>query len=308
MFKTSKRNLKSILAIVLALVMFLPMSTITVFANNTHEALINLRSTIVGGEYTSNSEKVVYDFSENVYETEGGGYLLYLELMDTDAVASTDKPLFIDSNFQSLKPKAKQDFLKDVFTICNAMADDSAKGWGGQPDSVTSDTVDNFTKLVEQQSGMGSALIATLLQNTKPDYAAANRIYKPFSGIVGIILGLISVLIIALLGITMALDIAYLVIPAFYLLCGGENKGENKGSGLGGLISQEAKNAYAAANGSQSGGANGQGENRLAVALYFKARWLGLVVLGICLLYLVQGQIYSFVAWIIDLMSGFIGF
>ena len=46
----------------------------------------------------------------------------------------------------------------------------------------------------------------------------------------------------------------------------------------------------------------------MALGVYFKYRWLELVVLGICLLYLVSGNIYSFVAWVLDLVSGFLGF
>ena len=301
MFKNLKKSMRAVVMTALAIVMTLS-SSITVFADNSQQALINLRSTIVGGEYTSYSTQNIYDFKENTYKTSGGGYLIYSEIMDTSVVAETSKPLFDETQFGALTAGAKQDFLKDVFTICNAMADDSARGYGGAEDSVTDETVASFMNIVQQQSGMGSQLLATLLQNTKPNYVAANRIYEPFSGVVGTILGLISILIIALLGVTMALDIAYIMIPAVQLAFGGEN---GEGKGVGKLISKEAISAANAAG--NSGGSDG-GENRLAIALYFKSRWLGLVVLGICLLYLVQGQIYSFVAWIIDLMSGFLGF
>ena len=157
---------------------------------------------------------------------------------------------------------------------------------------------------------MGSQLLASLLSETKPDYAKANQIYKPFSGPIRVILGVISILIMALLGVTMALDLAYIVIPAFQLMMSGEG-GDGNGQGAQGIskiISVEARNAVQAAEGGGgAGGQNGSG-NKMAVGLYFKARWKGLLVLGICLLYLVQGQIYSLVAMIIDLVSGFLGF
>ena len=33
-----------------------------------------------------------------------------------------------------------------------------------------------------------------------------------------------------------------------------------------------------------------------------------LIVLGVCLLYLIQGQIFTLVSWILNLLSGFLGF
>ena len=166
-----------------------------------------------------------------------------------------------------------------------------------------------MTNVMQQQTGMGASLLASLLQNTKPDYTTANRIYEPFSGVVGTILGIIAILIMSALGITMALDLAYITIPAFQMAmgCSDESGNGTKGKGIGGIISQEAKSAVKAADGGQ-GGQSGDGSYKAAVGIYFKYRWKGLVLLGICLLYLVQGQIYSFVAWFIDLFSGFLGF
>lgn len=163
--------------------------------------------------------------------------------------------------------------------------------------------------IISQQSGMGSSMLATLMQQTKPDYVSANRLYEPFSGVVGTILGILAIVIMAALGVTMALDLAYITIPAFQMAMGGSDEQGNgtKGKGIGGIISQEAKSAVKAADGGQ-GGQSGDGSYKAAVGIYFKYRWKGLVLLGICLLYLVQGQIYSFVAWFIDLFSGFLGF
>ena len=50
------------------------------------------------------------------------------------------------------------------------------------------------------------------------------------------------------------------------------------------------------------------GNKKQALGIYLKRRIFMLILLGICLLYLVQGQIYTFVGWILDLVSGFLGF
>ena len=165
-------------------------------------------------------------------------------------------------------------------------------------------------RIYQNKAGMGSQLLATLMSETKPDYASANAIYAPFSGVVGTIIALIAILVMALLGVTMALDIAYIVIPPVQMALGGDEGGQggkDGKKGLSGLVSKEARSAVKAAEG--GGGAGGQsGEYKAAIGIYFKYRWKGLVILGICLLYLVQGEIYNFVAWFIDLFSGFLGF
>lgn len=272
----------------------------------------DLIQTLVTGEYTYISNNKQYSFGANRYSMQGGGYVLYCNLWaDFSQVAgsiTTGADLFND-DFERLKPGEKQKFIKDIFTLANAVANDTQNGYRTDSNAPTDDTVNDLMTVLQGQSGMGSTMLATLLQNTKPDYVSANRLYEPFSGVVGTILGVVSVLIMAALGVTMALDLAYITIPAFQMALGGTNEGGHgdKSKGIGGIISQEAKKAVQAADGG-SGGQAGSGEYKAAVGIYFKYRWKGLVLLGICLLYLVQGQIYTFVGWFIDLFSGFLGF
>lgn len=272
----------------------------------------DLIMTLVQGSYLSKTNNKMYEFGANRYSMQGGGYVLYINLwedFDTAAAAVTTGSDLFNDDFERLKSGEKQKFIKDIFTIANAVANDTMNGYRTDADAPTDDTVNDLLTILQTQSGMGSTLLATLLQNTKPDYVSANRLYEPFSGVVGTILGIISVLLMAALGVTMALDLAYITIPAFQMALGGTNEGGqgDKSKGIGGIISQEAKKAVQAADGGQ-GGQAGSGEYRAAVGIYFKYRWKGLVMLGICLLYLVQGQIYTFVGWFIDLFSGFLGF
>lgn len=294
--------------------------THAILGNVTGDPYTQLVQVLVSGQYqyggsTTGTNTVgakSYDYSGNRYALSSGGYLLYIELWNqailTGGTASQGVNLFID-DFENLKSGERQKFLKDVFTLANAVASDTAHGVNMGVGAPTDDTVTDLMNVMQQQSGLAATMLATLLQNTKPDYVAANRLYEPFSGVVGTILGVIAVLLMAALGVTMALDLAYITIPAFQMALGGTNEGGHgdKSKGIGGIISQEAKKAVQAADGG-SGGQAGSGEYRAAVGIYFKYRWKGLVLLGVCLLYLVQGQIYSFVAWFIDLFSGFLGF
>lgn len=310
MVKSKNRLVAFMLLVMMTLTMFLSSFTPVKVEAAASDAYTNLITVCMSGNitYTKGTKNKIINVASNRYKMSSGGTILYVSLWNTGAAADQSADLFT-SDFDGLTAGAKQDFLKDVFTVANAKVDsDDINGIVGVS-AVTSETVTDMTNVMQQQTGMGASLLASLLQNTKPDYTTANRIYEPFSGVVGTILGIIAIVIMAALGITMALDLAYITIPAFQMAMGGSDEQGNgaKGKGIGGFISQEAKSAVKAADGGQ-GGQSGDGSYKAAVGIYFKYRWKGLVLLGVCLLYLVQGQIYSFVAWFIDLFSGLLGF
>lgn len=271
-----------------------------------------LKSTLVKGEYTGKSGTIKnkkLDYTTRQYKVDGGGTITYSKLFNPSSVKDGSTDSFFSPAFETLKKGSKQDLLEDIFTMCNYMAYDTANGGSTGTNAVSDDTVNEFYQQIQNEAGMGSQMLAALLQNTKPDFVSANRLYQPFSGVVGTILGVIAVLIMALLGITMALDIAFIVIPAFQLMMGADGSGENgkdNANRMSRLISSEARQAVQA-NGDSNGSGGQSGSDKQALGIYFKKRWKSLVLLGICLLYLVSGQIYSLVAWIIDLLSGALG-
>ena len=321
----TKSRFSLLLVIVMAFTMLF--SSLTVFAAGEYtgtKPMGNLIYTVFQGTYTYRKGGTTIDMTGKVYKLQGGGTVMYNNVFNTSATVggetgitsiirqaekgqATGDNLFGD-NFENLKTSSKKAFIGDMLTIANAMAYDTDAGYNnGKINAVTSDTVNEFIEMLQDQTGMGTALLAELLQNTKPDFVTANRLYEPFSGVVGTILGIISILIMALLGITMALDLAFITIPALRLALGADGKGEggkDDAKLMSRLISQEARKAVEIAENGDGGG--GQGEGKQALGIYFKKRWKGLVLLGVCLLYLIQGQIYSLVGWIIDLLSGFL--
>ena len=68
------------------------------------------------------------------------------------------------------------------------------------------------------------------------------------------------------------------------------------------LVSTEATTSVRDAEQGDSGG------YKHAVGIYLKRRIVSLIFLGFALLYLVQGQIFTLVGYILDLVSGFLGF
>ena len=219
----------------LFLVTVMALNCTCVFAGSS--SLTELKETVVSGEYEAlDSSDAGKEFSANQYKLKDGGYLLYSEIVDTDNWVN-------ETQLNKLTAAAKQDFAEDMFKIANRKVQvDDAHGIVGDG-AVTSETVTEMYNILQNKQGMGTVLMASLLSETKPDYASANKLYKPFSGVVGTILGLLSVLIMALLGVTMGCDIAFITIPAFQMMCGGADGGKNGGEGskggIGGIISVE---------------------------------------------------------------------
>ena len=273
---------KSLFIVLTALLMVILLSSAVLADSSTQEADDKLDVYV----YNNGSESV---YTQKSYKLSGGGSIDYQSVVNEDGT--------VNDNFTELTADDQANLLRDM----SAAADKAVK----EEDDVTEETKTTWLQQLQACDGVGSQLMAVLLENTKPDFVSANRIYQPFSGVVGIVLGLGSILIMSLLGITMVLDIAYIGLPMFRMALDGEGTGEAKKPKI---ISYEAVSAIATAEGS-SGGAGGSGNSggKIAIGIYFKKRVLMLIVLGVCLLYLVQGQIFTMVAWILDLLSGFTG-
>lgn len=290
-----RKGFKSVLVMIMTLLCMFVMPVMSASAD-TAGANADLNTWIknAGGTSAQGNEQS-HSGVYKLYEREGGGQFAYSEIVDDTGL--------VNANFTYLKSSAQEELLTDMNTYADLAIQSDIKDGG--KNKITEDTKTTWLQNLQQCNGVGSQLMNTILQNTKPDYATANRIYEPFSGVVGTALGLGAILIMAFLGVTMVLDLSYIGIPAFRLMLNGD--GEN-GKGKPKVISYEAVSAVEAAEGGAGGGGQNGSTNKVAVGLYFKKRVIMLVILGICLLYLIQGQIFTLVSWILDLVSGFLGF
>lgn len=279
--------------------------SLSVSAQSAADNLEDLEGYIIKGKVEDTSGESEHDFSKKTYKTKEGGYVAYATLAGTQTASG----IKLGTQFEELTTGQQQQFIKDMMTIAYDAADMYAptgkQASGSQSGTEIDDsTIDEWMQLLSNASGMGSSLLAALMADVKPNYASANNIFKPFSGVIGTILALLSIIVMALVGVTMAMDICYITIPAFQLAMNGDGDGGGDGKGkskIGGIISADAKAACSEKD-------NGNCTSKEALGKYFKTRVFGLCLLGICLLYLVNGQIYTFVSWLINLMSGFLGF
>ena len=291
-------NRKRIFGFVIMLLLFVTALPLTeAYADSLHTLASTIEKGIANGKKVGN-----IDVSKRRYKKKEGGTIVYTSLFNQ---GNTDMPINQDA-LDSLTNGAKSSFLKDMLRVAYAKVELDKQNT--TDNAVTESTLTDYLSIIQSQAGVAGTLLASILSNVKADFIGGNRVFAPFAGPIGTGLGLIAILIMALLGLTMALDLAYIVIPPFQMLLGdGTGNGNESGKGfhVSGFISQEARMAVKSAEG---GGQAGSGEYKAAVWTYFKYRWKGLVLLGICLLYLIQGQMYSFVAWFLDLFSGLLGF
>lgn len=235
----------------------------------------------------------------NEYSIDGGGHMSGSDLFEGKPTEGYDLD---EEQFQLLTRKAQSQVVEDIATYSNEAIDDDE----GNLKNVSESTVQNWWRDLQSKKGVGTQFLNEILKNTKPDFVTANLIYEPFSGVVGTVLGLIAVLLMAFLGIVMVSDIAYIALPPVRMLVAdqADSKGGSKPE-KSKIFSHDALYAVECAENNSDGGSGG---GKQALGIYLKRRIVMLIILGICLMYLIQGQIYVFVGMILDLLRGFLGF
>lgn len=227
---------------------------------------------------------------------EGGGTLKGSQLLVKSENGMYDLE---KSEYEKLNSKGRNALASDIVDATNDAVEN------GDKTGVTDETASNWMKHLQQNPGFGSKILQETLKNTGPDLVTANKIYQPFSGLISTLLGLGAIVIFAVLGIVIVADIAYITIPPFRMITGGDDGGGDGGGGGGKskIVSTQAVNAVQAEENS-----GGDGKQKSALGTYFKTRTISLIILGLCLVYLIQGQLYVLIGWILDLLNGFLGF
>ena len=240
------------------------------------------------------------------YKLSGGGKLAGTALWDGNTSGNVKA-----DQYALLTTGAQQDFVNDIIAATNkSITEDSIKDVNGKvyyTENVTNETATEWFRRLQTTEGIGPKLLTGFLSDTKPDFITANKIYSPFSSIVGTILGILAILGMSLLGVVLVSDVMYIALPPLQALVPPDGPREARAEGtsavakLSFIFSDDARYAVRTAMAEENG-------KKQAYGIYLKRRVVMLILLGICLLYLVSGQIYSLVGKLLDLVSGFLGF
>lgn len=161
---------------------------------------------------------------------------------------------------------------------------------GIQNSKISSSNRNKIYNFIASSDETTSSLVRQLSNDVNADFAEAYSLFKPFSGVLGTFLGVISLLIFILLGITIVIDLAYINIPAIQLALTNPSKEEKPK-----LVSIEAVNAIKEAE---------TKPEKNAMTSYLRMKTKQFIALGICLLYLVSGKLYVLIANIMDYFQG----
>lgn len=206
---------------------------------------------------------------ERINTTVGGNYIL---------VYTPDDGLFSfsGSRYSVLSTKKKIKFME---TALEMVAE-------SQLDARTKNKMYHF---IEQQDDKITASINFLDQNVNSDFVTAKNVILPFTGPVSTALGVLSLVIFIMLTLSSAIDIAWLVIPIIRVVFKEDKNGKPF------LITKEAYSSEVDSNRSDG--------YKSALTLYLQRRGKVFIVMGVCLIYLVSGQLYDLIVWIIDSFS-----
>lgn len=143
-----------------------------------------------------------------------------------------------------------------------------------------------------------SSFVRQLSDDVTADFNEAySRYFKPWSGELGIALGVISLGMFISLAMMILIDLAYIVLPFFQMLF--TDLGYKKNRPM--FVSIEAVNAVKEAESKA-----GQGYTN-PVGVYFRSKLKQLIAISLCLVYLVSGEIYNLIGAIMDYFSIAIG-
>lgn len=217
-----------------------------------------------------------------------------LMLSDVSAVAN---PNFLDYNYDSSSSTVNVTVNMNDYNKLSSKNKQAVMQYAldGIYNSQISKTNRNkiYNALCKQDETT-SSLVRQLSTDVTADFGHAYEYFKPFSGPLGILLGLIAFVIFILLGFTLLLDIAYITLPFF-------QDWLSKDDGTAKYVSLEASNAVK----EQASKAGTEYVNPLGI--YLKSKVKQYIAIFICLLYLLSGQIYTLLANFMDYFSGILG-
>jgi len=181
------------------------------------------------------------------------------------------------TRYKALSQEKRQDLMEIALT-------------GIQNSGMSTTNRNKMYNFVSKSDEATASLVRQLSNDVNADFGEAYSMFKPFTGVLGTFLGVLSLLIFILLGITVTIDLAYINIPAFQIFCMGATKEEKPK-----FVSIEAVNAVKES--------ETKPDTSSGVA-YFRMKTKQFIALGVCLLYLVSGKLYVLLANIIDYFQG----
>lgn len=221
------------------------------------------------GQYT--------DLTDAKYPKTGGGFIAYTDMFDHDALG-----FIVETNFTKLTDKGKTDFLFDAYTRALETIENE--------ENVSDDTVETWAENVQLIPSVGTKMMVALLSDIKPNFVRGAQILRPFNGVVGTGLAILSIVIISCFGLDVLWQIAFMNISFFQgMMLQWQNEKTSRPWGVSALTIAAVKH-------SESG-------EHSATGFFLRKRWWELLLMVIGLSYLISGNIWRLMSSILDLVQ-----
>ncbi len=219
---------------------------------------------VAARKFIQKSNSTISDILKSANEKAGSTVAEYNE--------STGVVLFSNKAYNKLSTKKKEAFMRE------ALLGVKESGLGGQVKT-------RLYNFIADQDGTTAAAIKFLKSDTSADLVAAMSWLRPFTGVIGTFLGFLCLLIFIMMSVSIVIDMAFITLPAVtYGIVSKKHRPF--------YISREAWGTVRECESST--------EYKSTASIYLKRRVGSMLLVGLCLLYLVSGQIYDLFAWILD--------
>lgn len=255
-------NLKKLTLLILSFVLSLTIMGVNAFAE---------RKDVDSVVFIAKNQTVLLSICSTANNVAGKRILTYT---GNDGLLS-----FSNSLYSDLSVDVKRDFME------TALLSVKESGLGSQIKNKT------YNFIANQDTTISSAM-KFLRSDTSADFAKASAWFKPFSGVIGTVLGFLSLLIFMFIGLSTLVDVSYMCLPAFRLMIEGGMEGKPK------WVSVEAYSSVKDCESSMGS------SYKSYMSLYFRRRMSSIFIMSICLGYLISGKIYDIVVYIIEAFSG----
>lgn len=201
------------------------------------------------------------------------------------AVSATGSTItYNKSNFNKCLSSSRKDAVK------NFVADLQSSGLDEQVQQSVIDT------LSQSDRNISRLLIPAVMDSVSADLFGAGKAIKPFVDPMNLLIGIIVYIVMFLIILSTTLDLAYIGIPIF------RDSADNRSNDKGKIpfISSDAISVVK----ESEGGSGSSGGYKNPYITYFKRRFITYVVLAVCILYLVLGEISGLITWLLSLGEG----
>ena len=260
-----KRLLKKILAFALASIMAISVLGISAFAVST------------SGKITISADVAAFNFgkADTVALTKGGtateAYIYAKKDGDAAVILKTS------AQYDNLSVTDKALQLQEALNKVGSLG-------------LSSTSLTIVEKWAKTLGATEAELLTSLFANTKADLFTAMKWFSPFQGTIGVIF------IIVLLIASTVFDLVYIGLPMARNVMDGKAEQNNKPRPFG--VSTDAVRVVT------ENEDNNKGTGGNMYVAYFKKRVVTYIILAICILYLISGQLSSVIGWLLGQVSG----